>query len=173
MSASGSARAAAFGGTTVDPRVRQCASVDLMSKGQLPPPICILLRELEALRSELAAATHRPLLEEAELQLLSYPPGGHYHRHVDDGLSTSHLQVRRSISLILYLTDDDWSVETDGGALRVHSTSGEGWYDVAPEAGTLVLFDSSSVVHEVLKTSRSRLACVGWFLVDRTREHLV
>ena len=35
--------------------------------------------------------------------------------------------------------------------------------EVAPRAGRLVLFDSASVPHGVLPTSRERLALVGWF----------
>ena len=41
---------------------------------------------------------------------------------------------------------------------------GERIRDVAPEAGTLVLFDSVSLPHEVLPTKRrERFACSGWF----------
>lgn len=41
---------------------------------------------------------------------------------------------------------------------------GERVRDIAPEGGTLVLFDSVSVPHEVLATKvRERLAVVGWF----------
>ena len=57
----------------------------------------------------LAQATGRPLLESAELQLLCYPPGGHYMRHVDVGSSTAHLPVKRSISILIFLTQHDWS----------------------------------------------------------------
>lgn len=37
------------------------------------------------------------------------------------------------------------------------------YFDVVPEAGTLVLFDSATIAHEVLPTQRDRLAVVGWF----------
>ena len=41
---------------------------------------------------------------------------------------------------------------------------GERIRDVTPEAGTLVLFDSVSVSHEVMPTTRrERFACSGWF----------
>ena len=41
---------------------------------------------------------------------------------------------------------------------------GERVRDVAPEGGTLVLFDSVSVPHEVMPTlRRERFACSGWF----------
>ena len=41
---------------------------------------------------------------------------------------------------------------------------GERVRDIAPEGGTLVLFDSVSIPHEVLATrGRERFACSGWF----------
>ena len=41
---------------------------------------------------------------------------------------------------------------------------GERVRDIAPRAGTLVLFDSVSVPHEVLPTrGTERFACSGWF----------
>ena len=165
------ATTASFGGVNVDATVRHCATVDLLSGAAwdvMPPALCELVGAVDELRAELRLATGRPLLDEAELQLLAYPAGGHYSRHVDDGVSTAHLPVRRSISMIVYLTDDDWITERDGGALRVHCDEGSPpFYDVAPEPGSLVIFDSSSVSHEVLQTARARLACVGWFLVER------
>lgn len=86
-----------------------------------------------------------------------------------------------------------WDCVTDGGALRVYgsavaaactgdtvSCSREGggddkteqdddfdescyYADITPTAGTLVIFDSASVEHEVRTTHRPRAAVVGWF----------
>ena len=112
----------------------------------------------------LTQATGRPLLESAELQLLCYPPGGHYRRHVDDGTSTEDMPVRRSISLLVFLTQDDWSA-ADGGQLRVHTS--DAVCDIESTPGTLVLFDSATVPHEVLPTRRERHVCVGWLLEAR------
>ena len=45
----------------------------------------------------------------------------------------------------------------------VSSGNGESQFvDVTPTGGTLVIFDSVDVMHEVLKTRRERLAAVGW-----------
>ena len=111
------------------------------------------------------------------------------------------------MSLLLYLTPEDWSVATDGGILRAYRPSGEATaatdiadpgvelsratdptsggtgpdlaqqsfsnrepvpevteaaVDVVPSGGTLVLFASATVPHEVLPTRRERLAIVGW-----------
>ena len=40
---------------------------------------------------------------------------------------------------------------------------GERIRDIAPRAGTLVMFDSVSLPHEVLENKRERLGIQGWF----------
>jgi hypothetical protein len=90
----------------------------------------------------------------------------------------------RCISFLLYLggvTDEPWYVEEHGGQLRIlldqvdriplgarddskeENVTTEHYMDIVPELGTLVLFDSATVPHEVLPTKRDRLAVVGWF----------
>lgn len=127
-----------------------------------PPPLCPVVARLDALRAALAAATGKPLLPSAEIEILCYRPGGSYRRHVDDGptIQLPGKGVRRSISLLLYLTSDDWA-DSDGGELRIHGDAG-GYMDVLPKAGTLVLFDSATVAHEVLPTKRPRVLLAGW-----------
>ena len=180
---------------SADETVRACEMLDLLSDDvwqQLPAGLKSVVRKIDALRAELACTTARPLVEDAELQLLRYAPAGHYVRHVDDcGGSNSELSdrpVRRSISLLLYLTPDGWRDEY-GGRLRIHATkdkvrvhrphsSGNGvaevlsdsTYDVTPTAGSLVLFDSATVPHEVLPTMLERSVVVGWLLEARTAE---
>ena len=67
----------------------------------------------------------------------------------------------------------------DGGTLAAGETAGEytcstprndgvpaeAWpsFDILPEAGKLVVFDSCAVEHEVRPTLRSRQCVVGWF----------
>ena len=53
-------------------------------------------------------------------------------------------------------------LHTDGGGEMAPSGTPPSYVDVEPTAGTLVLF-RSDVPHEVLDTSASRLAMVGWF----------
>ena len=71
------------------------------------------------------------------------------------------------VSVLLYLTPDDWTT-ADGGALRIlphpFVASGEAAaaVDVEPRAGTLVLFDSATVPHQVLATRRERMLVAGW-----------
>ena len=57
-----------------------------------------------------------------------------------------------------------WSA-SDGGMLRVFDSAGGERVreDLPPESGSLVLFDSKRVSHEVLPTRRQRACLVGWF----------
>lgn len=90
-----------------------------------------------------------------ELHWALYPPGAHYARHVDQ-----HRGGRlRVVSLVLYL-NERWR-RADGGALRLHRAPG-GALDVVPRGGTLVLFPSDGLEHEVLAARRERLALTGW-----------
>ena len=104
----------------------------------------------------------------SELLYAYYPQGGFYRRH-RDAISGS-ASVLRCYSLLLYL-NENWTPE-DEGQLRMHFDSGgdflpEGeepnYIDVEPRGGTLVLFKSEQVPHEVLDTKAQRLAVVGWY----------
>ena len=84
-------------------------------------------------------------------------------RHVDDYEANDGAPSRRSVSFICYLNDPGapaWTAR-DGGALRVHS--GGAYYEILPDAGSLVLFDSMAVEHEVRPTRRERTCLIGWF----------
>ena len=68
--------------------------------------------------------------------------------------------------------DRPWDVKVDGGALRIYTSEEEtstrgalaqDSFDIAPTPGTMLLFDSAVVPHEVLETHRNRLCVVGWF----------
>lgn len=118
----------------------------------------------------LRLAVNRHLLlgvYEYEAHVTVYPEGGFYRRHVDQFQGAAH----RKLSVILYLNDADWSPD-DGGQLRLFIPQAEGEdggeriVDVLPEGGTLVVFLSHEIAHEVLPTKRERFSLTGWF---RTR----
>lgn len=97
-----------------------------------------------------------------------YPSGGFYRRHRD--AIPGSASMLRKFSLLMYL-NKDWS-EKDGGKLRMHMDSGgdelpvgaePDYLDVAPKGGTLVLFSSDKMPHEVLNTESERVAIVGWY----------
>jgi predicted 2-oxoglutarate/Fe(II)-dependent dioxygenase YbiX len=84
-------------------------------------------------------------------------------------VSTSDVRFRE-LTAILYLNPVSWS-EKDGGALRIFGGCKENdpdgrtatsVTDVLPLGGTLVVFDSSSVLHAVLPSSRQRFAATVW-----------
>ncbi|MGK2857945.1 MAG: 2OG-Fe(II) oxygenase [Thermoanaerobaculia bacterium] len=90
-----------------------------------------------------------------EAQFAVYGPGAFYKTHVDRFETADE----RMISCTLYL-NDAWRLE-DGGALRLHVEGGP--VDVLPAAGTMVVFRSDSVPHEVLVSMRERYSLTGWF----------
>ena len=76
------------------------------------------------------------------------------------------------------LNDDDWDTARDGGALRLYvgadpddevGTTARQTIDVAPHSGTLVLFNSREMLHEVLPTRRPRHAISAWIETRTTR----
>jgi hypothetical protein len=122
------------------------------------------------LRELLMDEFERPLAETVELQYLRYPGnGGFYGRHLDHYAEDNGNDVIRSVSLLIYLNDSTWDAEIDGGTLRAYPR-GQAPQSVAPTGGTLVLFDSAAVEHEVLATNKDRWALVGWFMMEGTKE---
>ena len=105
-----------------------------------------------------------------ELLYAYYPSGGFYRRHRDAVPNSA--SVLRKYSLLLYLNRDGWSPEFDAGQLRIHLDGGNdeietgvepNFIDVEPQGGTLVLFKSDAIPHEVLDTNSERFAVVGWY----------
>jgi len=98
-------------------------------------------------------------LKDYECHFAVYPPGSFYEKHIDQFKSTNN----RKISFACYL-NKDWQKE-DGGELRLYQRE-KGFIDISPVAGSLALFRSDTVEHEVLTTQKNRLSITGW-LRDR------
>lgn len=128
--------------------------IDWLEPGQAKP--CDHYLELmDALRLQL----NRELflgLEDFEAHFALYPPGAFYQKHLDRFRDDD----RRAVSAVLYL-NPDW-LPGEGGELRLYLADGA-THDVQPEAGTLVVFLSGDLPHEVLPASRERLSLTGWF----------
>ncbi|WP_304639149.1 2OG-Fe(II) oxygenase [Pseudomonas sp.] len=110
------------------------------------------------LMSELRDTLNRTLflgLDTFETHFALYPPGAGYSKHLDR-FQNSPL---RTVSVVAYL-NADWQ-PGDGGELRLHLK--EGVVDVEPRAGTLAVFMSARILHEVLPAQRDRCSLVGWF----------
>lgn len=112
-----------------------------------------------AVMDELRQALNQALylgLEDYESHFALYPPGAFYQKHLDRFRDDD----RRTLSAVFYL-NDDWQPE-HGGALRIYP-DGDAPQDLLPRAGTLVLFISAELPHEVLPATRERLSLTGWF----------
>ncbi|MCK9534054.1 MAG: 2OG-Fe(II) oxygenase [Pseudomonas sp.] len=112
-----------------------------------------------ALIEQLRVAINQTLflgLEDFESHFALYPPGAFYAKHLDRFRDDD----RRVVSCVAYL-NEQWLPE-QGGALRMYLED-ERVYDVAPQAGTLMVFMSAQWPHEVLPATRDRLSITGWF----------
>jgi PKHD-type hydroxylase len=83
-----------------------------------------------------------------------YRPGMHYGTHVDDALMDG---IRTDLSFTLFLASPD---SYDGGELVIESADGE--TDVKLEAGSMVLYPTTSLHRVNAVTTGERLAIVGW-----------
>ena len=128
-----------------------------------------VLSELFVLIEAMRAAFNRELyagLESFEGHFAIYPPGGFYKRHID----TFRDDDVRRISFVLYL-NKSWK-PSQGGELRLY-LEGDREAVIAPQAGSLVLFDSRRFPHEVLLSQAERLSFTGWFKVRGQDSNLV
>jgi len=127
--------------------------------------------EFLGLAEQLRLALNRRLflaLFEFEAHVALYPPGAFYRRHFDSFRGAAN----RMVSLVFYL-NLDWR-EGDGGELVLYEPGGqEEMARIAPRAGTLALFMSEEIEHEVLPTRTDRASIAGWFrLNNSTAEYL-
>jgi SM-20-related protein len=96
-------------------------------------------------------------LAEFEAHYAHYPPGAFYRRHVDRHRDSN----ARVVSAVFYL-NPDWRAE-DGGELRLEDAGGSPLLTLSPQGGTLLLFMSDDMPHEVLAAARARWSIAGWF----------
>ncbi len=150
----GEFRAAAVGAgvaRTVRPSVRG-DRIQWLDRPQGPAE-SQLLERLETLRLALNEQGGLGVFD-LECHYAMYPPGARYARHLD----RSAAGAERIVSVVLYL-NPQWQ-DSDGGQLRLYSNP---VVEVAPCGGTLVLFMSESLEHEVLETRAERRSLTGWY----------
>lgn len=102
-----------------------------------------------------------------EAHFAVYEPGAFYKRHLDSFKGAKN----RIISTVLYL-NETWYDE-DGGALALYRTEQKGeqpFATIPPVMGTLVVFLSEDIPHEVMTANRRRASIAGWF---RCREEVL
>ena len=129
-------------------------SIQWLEHGQSAPSDGYL-QAMDELRSALNQAFYLGL-EDFECHFACYPPGAFYQKHLDRFRDDD----RRTVTAVYYL-NEAWQTE-HGGALRLYLAD-ETELDVLPSAGTLVLFISADLPHEVLPATRERLSLTGWF----------
>jgi [Skp1-protein]-hydroxyproline N-acetylglucosaminyltransferase len=110
------------------------------------------------------------------VQLAEYPGNGvsGYIRHCDRGgamcrdnaevaQNRKSKKAERMISVIYYLTPNDWNHDRDGGCLRLFIDDKDQYYDVVPCRNRMVVFRSDSVEHQVMPSfRRPRRAITIW-----------
>lgn len=105
-----------------------------------------------------------------ESHFAHYGPGDFYKKHVDAFKPNGNERgARREVSLVTYL-NPAWQPE-DGGELLIYDADGsEVIQRVLPRQGTVVVFLSTEVPHEVLPAKRDRFSIAGWFRLNGSLE---
>jgi len=157
-------------GTIVDTTIRDVTDVEV------PREIASLVEaRVRALRQRLEAYIGSRVVPDLSVSFLRYGPTGHYRAHRDRADNKQTEEARRLLSVVLFLNDARSEVGFRGGQLRLYGLMGTGsheqiGFDMDPEAGTLIAFDST-LMHEVVEISHGvRCAAVCWFLEEAARE---
>lgn len=153
-------------GTIVDTTIRDVTDV------RVPPQIASLVEaRVCALQQRLEAYIGSSVVPDLPVSFLRYGPNGHYRAHRDRADSKQTEAARRRVSVVLFLNDAQSEVGFRGGQLRLYGLMGRGphehiGFDMDPEAGTMIAFDST-LLHEVVEISHGvRCAAVCWFLEE-------
>lgn len=114
------------------------------------------LRIMDALRMDLNRDLMLGLFE-FEAHYARYDTGGFYQKHLD----ALKGQRNRVVSTVTYLTPG-WR-DADGGHLVLYAFDDRELTRILPSAGTLAIFMSEDIPHEVLPPARPRCSIAGWF----------
>lgn len=98
-------------------------------------------------------------LHDFETHFAHYPPGSFYKKHKDSFAGAKN----RTVSVVAYL-NPLWAVD-DGGELVLYGADDQPLQQVLPVAGSLVVFMSEEIPHEVQITHKDRYSIAGWFRV--------
>ena len=112
---------------------------------------------MEKLRTGLNAALYLGLFD-FECHYAIYDAGAGYAKHSDVLTGKSN----RILSTVLYL-NEDWQA-SDGGELVLFTPAGDAVIaTVNPTFGSMIIFLSESIPHEVLMAHSKRRSIAGWF----------
>jgi len=123
----------------------------------ISPALADYRAEIDRLQSLLKNEL-RISIKSFEGHLAYYSQGDFYKKHIDQHLTTRH----RQISFVSYLN------KSQGGELVIYNRDNKLLVEkiVYPEPGTLVLFLSPIIFHEVKETISERFSLTGWFRDD-------
>lgn len=137
----------------------------------LPAPLSSLLRQLLSIQVEINRAFPSFQSKNVSFQFSCFSGNGErYIRHKDTFLPSG---PARRITIICYL-NENWKEEEEGGCLRIFpspssssscfpaKSNSDRHIDIAPCYGTLIIFDSLRIEHEVLPAFRPRFALTAW-----------
>jgi SM-20-related protein len=103
-------------------------------------------------------------LDSFESHFAHYAPGAFYARHLDAFRQAAvPAASTRRVSLVAYF-NPHWQAEEGGELVLCDPQSGQE-HCVLPELGTVALFLSEEVLHEVRAARRDRYSIAGWFRV--------
>lgn len=122
------------------------------------------LRRMQGLQRQLNRRLYLGLRTH-ESQFAHFAPGTFYRRHLDSFTG----RESRVVSTVLYL-NRDWQPADGGGLVLFDPVTGAALHRVLPLSGTLVLFMSALIPHEVEATRRPRLSIAGWFRRDTVND---
>ena len=116
--------------------------------------------------SELQACVNAKLflgLFSFESHYAIFRPGGFYLRHSDAFRGDQN----RILSITVYL-NQDWQKIDAGELVLFVGRQSLDQIEIAPKFGTIVVFLSEEVPHEVRTTSKNRHSIAGWFHANRS-----
>lgn len=124
---------------------------------------CLYLTLMETLRQTLNRELFLGLFE-LEAHYAIYPPGAFYKKHFDSFQGAAN----RIVSVVTYL-NFNWPND-GGGELLIYpaNSSTDMIHSVRPEAGTLAVFLSEEIAHEVRISHYQRASIAGWFRLNNT-----
>ncbi len=117
---------------------------------------CQFLNSMESLRIAMNKRLFLGLFE-YESHFAYYEQGAFYSKHKDSFRGAAN----RILSTVTYL-NRHWHND-DGGLLVIYHENDEEICRILPEAGTLAIFLSEEIPHEVTPTRRPRSSIAGWF----------
>lgn len=123
------------------------------------PELLFFAEICNKIQTELAQGLMLPI-QSYELHWARYPANSNgYDEHLDQSKTKDLFHGERLITFVLYL-NDSWQSE-DGGQLKIRLP--EQAMTIEPQCGTLMLFRSDSLWHQVLSAKKDRWSLTGWF----------